>query len=101
MYFGYNYHKVQSAIKFPRIFGFCRKITQMKNQQCIEKDSKNNGLYIIFVVFGIKIYQQGVNVVLSFILSSFYFLIICANFPFRLSHLQSTFPPVPSGHMAA
>ena len=47
--------------------------------------------------------RSGVNFVPSFILF-FYFLIICANFPFHLKHQQSTPPLVWKGmhkHMTA
>ena len=43
--------------------------------------------YFCRLWYFVHINRSGVNFFLSFILSSFYFLTICANFPFRL-HLR-------------
>ena len=41
-----------------------------------------------------RINRSRVNFVLSFILSSFYFLVICMNFPFCFLLFQNTLPPL-------
>ena len=58
-------------------FRFHRKLVRKKTQKNTDKASQNNGL-IVFL----RVSISGVNFVLSFIPSSFYFITFFANFMF-------------------
>ena len=82
----YIYIRGAFQSNFPRFlgFGFRRKPACTKTQQGIEKASKHNRDTLFFGLWSFACINIGdVYLFLSFILSLFYFLTICANFNFR------------------
>ena len=66
-----------------------------KNLKTQTKQANITGIHYLsgFWFAYMRMKRSGVKFVLSFILSLFYFLKICASFPFRLHLRQSTLPP--------
>ena len=76
--------KVKSAKNTP-VFRFCRKVLHTKLQQITEKVIEHNRCTFFHGIWHfVRINSSGVKFVLYFILFSFYFLKIWANFPFVL-----------------
>ena len=71
-------------------FGFSGKIILCKNS--------TRQIQRFFGGFGLICINSGVNFVLSFVLSLFYFPTICYNFPFSLFCHHSTSAPGPGSH---
>ena len=88
---------MRSTIIFPgsRVSDFAVNSRARKLNKSQTKKPNIKGVQYLSRIYSFsRINRSGVNFVLSFILSSFYFLIICAKSPFRLRLRQSTLSPL-------
>ena len=95
-------YEVRSTIIFPcyRVSGFAGNSRTQKLNKAHTKQANITGVHYFRRLWSFaRINKSGINFVLSFILSLFYFITICANFPFRLRLClllricHSTLPP--------